>query len=265
MILFTGHGELATAFKSKYDARIESFRKLKFDERKHQIKHAKILIHNAANLNGTQLIDSVKDNFILTKQIIDLCTKTNPNIFFIYLSSMSFLNLNGEYKDIKDMSNYAYSKFLGESYLLKSSLSQKSSIRFSTIFYKNPKRDGLSKLIHDSYKTKVIKLINNGISRRDFIPIEICAGYLKKIIEEKYSKGIINICSGISTSFQEIAAILIQNIKHSRICNCNLESNSIVCSKFNPDDINKIGRIDFSLNNELIKYLESIKNEDSHF
>lgn len=263
MILFTGRGYLANKYVEHFEASIESFRLLDFHSKRSLIQDASVLVHNAANLGNENLSKTIDDNFLLTKQIVDLCETYNPNIKLIYISSMSFLDVNGDYKKVQEMSPYAYSKFLAETYCLKSSLEKKTSVRFSTIFYKDALKDGLSKLISDSFKSGSIVLQNEGKSKRDFIPLEICVRYLKLIIDKQLTDQIVNICSGVETSFMEVAVLLNQINPDYKIINIEAETRQAICSHFDTKDIKILGEIKFSLEDEILNFLSGLKDEGS--
>ena len=59
------------------------------------------------------------------------------------------VKVNDEYLQVDEMTDYAFSKFISEKYCLNSNLNSITSVRFSTIFYANENKDGISKLIFD--------------------------------------------------------------------------------------------------------------------
>lgn len=199
MITLTGHGPLAEAYqKVNPDARIVSFRKISDLEMQKVIKESDCIIHNAANTWSDETDVLINDNLNLTRKITYQILKTKPDIRFVNIGSMSYLHKEG-YLSIGKMSPYAYSKFLAEIHVLMS-IPNKKLIRFSTLFYKDHTKDGLSKLVFDAVKTKKFTLINSGKDKRDWIPINIAAKYLDYVINNKTGT-IINICSGKETSF----------------------------------------------------------------
>ena len=171
MILLTGSGEIAECFSENFKCTIISARKLSDNELIFWIKKADVIIHNAAIINAESLDDYLEGNFILTKRIVDLVYKTKSSIKFINISSMSILFNNDEYLNIFNMTDYAFSKFISELYCLKHPLVDLTNVRFSTIFYGNEKRDGISKLIYDCVKYNEITLFNEGSALRDIILI----------------------------------------------------------------------------------------------
>ncbi|NQX99193.1 MAG: NAD-dependent epimerase/dehydratase family protein, partial [Flavobacteriales bacterium] len=183
MILFTGSGSIAEAYKEQYDCEIISARKITDEELISWILKSKIIIHNSALINSINLQELIESNFILTQRILNLVYEFNPSIRFINISSMSFLKSHDNYLETRDMSNYAFSKFITEQFCLRHPLKDITNIRFSTLFYKNEDKDGISKLIADSEKFKKITLLNEGKAKRDILPLNIAVEYLKKITQ----------------------------------------------------------------------------------
>lgn len=256
MILFTGGGSLAIAFKKKYDCEIISARKLTDEQLKNTLKNAKIIFHNAALVNSTDLNSLIASNFVLTKRIIDLAAEVNPSVNFINISSMSFLGLNGDIDAMHSMSPYAISKYMAEVYCLNHKI-RTTSIRFSTIFYGNPIKDGLSKLAYEAVIKGSVDIFNNGDAKRDFIPIEIVVEYLNKLTTILHLPAVINIVSGKPTQFKEF-------IEHVRILNPNIVVNNIdgftkeVLSDFSKRDIVLLGEIEFSIFDFFTKYVNKL-------
>jgi nucleoside-diphosphate-sugar epimerase len=257
MILFTGTGALSSAFAKLYSCNIVSARFLDDSKLESLITSSKTIIHNAASLSSPSLSNYVDSNFILTKRILDIAYNINPNIKFINISSMSILKTANTYLDTTEMSDYALSKYFAEIYCLNHSIKRLTNVRFSTIFYKDPQRDGLSKLIKDAVVKKRITIFNNGESCRDFIPIDIVAKYLFKICEKDTFPEKINIVSGMPFSFRYFVDKLLLN-------NPNIEVEDVACQtknvlhNFDKDGINYLGKIDFDMDYELNNYINSI-------
>ncbi|PTT13228.1 hypothetical protein DBR27_05295, partial [Flavobacterium sp. HMWF030] len=104
MILFTASGALAEAFCDQYDCKIISARLMEDKELSENIKKATVIVHNAALIVSDDLGKFVNDNFGLTKKIVDMALKCNPNVKFINISSMSFLKDDENYMDPQSMS-----------------------------------------------------------------------------------------------------------------------------------------------------------------
>lgn len=239
-ISLTGSGVLAGAYlKINPSAKVLSF----FN--RDVVLSSDVIIHNAAFLPGNDL-DRMMDNFKLTKRIVDKVLAVKPNIKFINIGSMSFLSNDG-YLPVNKMSPYAYSKFLSEIYVMMF-LPNMKSVRFSTIFYKNPQKDGLSELIYRAKMEGKITLINGGSAKRDFIPLDIAAQYLDYIVKED-TPPVINICSGIETSFLQVAEIILKYTKAELVF--EERDTPEVLSKF----VKSLPEIKFSLEDKIRNYL----------
>jgi nucleoside-diphosphate-sugar epimerase len=263
MILLTGHGSLAEEFKRHYECHIVGIRNIAQVELELQIRKANVIIHNSANLDPKNIEQATNDNFQLSKNLIDTVIRINPDILFIYLSSMSILKDEHSYLDVDVMTTYAFSKYMGEIYCLKSPLINKKIVRFSTIFYANPAKDGLSKLISDAVCKKEIQIFNEGCAKRDFIPLEVAAKYLHKISTIKSNRLIFNVASGKSTSFLELVSIIKSYIPDLTVINKNIESMPGVLHKFSVEPLNELGVVDFELSRYVIFFLNSISGENS--
>jgi len=262
MILLTGRGAFAKAFSSQHACKIVSLRSANFADLSRIISGVKVIIHNAANINSGGFIEAVDDNFILTKRILDSVYEINPNIYFIFLSSMSILSNESEnrYKNIKEMDSYAYSKYLAETYCLKHPFPNVSVVRFSTLFYADEKRDGLSKLVSDACLLNSVTIFNSGEASRDFIPLKVAARYVYKMINNKDRKKVYNIVSAKATSFSQVVEYLKLKFPTLEVVNKNLDSRPAgVLSKFSDGSISKLGKIDFILEHEINKYIKQLK------
>lgn len=259
MILFSGHGDIASHFSKKHSCNVFSLRNTSIADLEILLKDYDIVIHNAANLNPQNLEEAINDNFILTKNIIDTLARVNKGAKFIYLSSMSMLNNANDYLDPLQMSQYAFSKYLAELYTLASPLEKTISVRFSTIFYENPAKDGLSKLIYTAFHEGKISIINSGKAKRDFIPIDVLTQYLYKIcIAENIVKHKFNICSGVATSFAEVVDILKLRLPKLIVENTILNEVPDVLCDFDLNELKELGIEKFKLSDYLDDYLKKI-------
>jgi len=195
MIYLTGHGALATEIGEKVVSLRQHGPKAYAD--------ADCIIHNAANLNPKSQIDAYKDN---VEPLDGLIKNINPNKRFILISSMSILKNKDQSKALFDMNKYEQSKYMCEA-AVRNNLQDYMIIRFSSLFYADPLRDGLSKMIHDAKTKKKIFLLNNGEAKRDWLPLRIVA---KKILSlnTKGFKGTVNLASGNPWSFGTVADFL---------------------------------------------------------
>jgi len=259
MILFTGHGDIAERFSQQYDCEIISMRNASLDEMEQLFPSFDVVVHNAANLHPTSIEQATEDNFVLTKCILDLLHKVNPEAKFIYLSSMSLLKTYGEYLNPLEMTPYAFSKYLGEIYTLHHTHLNAVAVRFSTIFYGNPVKDGLSKLVYEASTKKKVSTINNGEAKRDFLPLDILVQYLHKIIQNPENREIYTLCSGRSTSYAQVTDWLQSEIEEVNIENSLVNQPVFVMHEFSTESINALGEIKFELMNLVTDYAKELR------
>ncbi|MDP3312573.1 NAD(P)-dependent oxidoreductase [Lutibacter sp.] len=257
MILFTGSGAIAESFSEIFPCEIISARNLNDKDLTSYIMKADVIIHNAAIINAKSFRSYIDGNFMLTKRIIDLIYKVKPLIKFINISSMSILLNNDEYLQADKMTEYAFSKFISEIYCLKHPLERLTNVRFSTIFYGNEKRDGISKLIYDSFKNNEINIYNEGSALRDIIPIKILCQYLYKLSKVQNFEKKINIVSGKPISFRRIVEIL-KNKNDKLIINDIVYNPSSVLANFSKKDILNIGEIGFDIEDEVLNFYNKL-------
>ena len=258
MILLTGHGAIAEEFSKKYPCEVISIRNVTDDEIKDKITKASVVIHNSALINSNNLEELIKCNFILTKRILDLTYENNLKCKFVNVSSMSFLQTEDKELPLNEMSNYALSKYISEHYCLNHSLNNVCSVRFSTLFYQDSKRDGLSKIISDAFYDKKITTFNNGIDSRDIIPIQVAVDYLYKICQVSEPKKIYNVVSGRSIKFIDLIATVKKYLTFNLVdINCE---NKIVLSDFSNKYIKSLGIIDFDIEDYINNYIKSLND-----
>ena len=250
MILFTASGALATAYAKQFPCEIISARQLNDEQLSNYLKKATVVIHNAAAIQADNLSAYMNANFELTKRVLNLVYSVNPLIRFINISSMSILKDADTYLTQKEMTDYAVSKYLAEMFCTKHPLSIKhkntTNVRFSTLFYENKTRDGLSKLGADAVDNQKITLINNGISERDFIPIDIAAAYLFKLTTTTELPLTINIASGKPLSFKYFSGLILKEAPSVKIENLELPMQTVL-SDFKIDKLKDLGEIEFDM------------------
>ena len=261
MILFTGSGALSEAFAKQFKCQIISARTLDDAQLTEWLKKATVVIHNAAAIQADSLGAFVEANFGLTKWILDLIFLLNPNIRFFNISSMSLLHDADTYLSPDKMTDYAFSKFLSELYCQKHPLSINHqnvvNIRFSTLFYADAARDGLSKLGFDAVKNKKITLINQGIALRDFIPIHVAAAYLKKLTERSFLPSILNIASGQPLNFKHFADLILKHDPSVKMDNIAMPTQNVLCD-FSTTALEHLGKITFDMDAVFETYLKEI-------
>ncbi|MEI8140542.1 MAG: NAD-dependent epimerase/dehydratase family protein [bacterium] len=265
MILLTAKGAFACEFMKRHDAVVASKRELPQQEFIGALRLARSVIHNAASISCNSADQFLKNNFENTRELVDLLVKVNSDANFINVASMSFLKDDTSYLETVQMSPYAYSKYRAERYCLESNLSRIASVRFSTLFYKDPARDGLSKLICDAVRTRKITLLNNGEGKRDFIPLGIAVEYVHKITQAPdLRRGTWNIVSGNPVSFCEIAQMLKKHIDGLEISSKDVTESVAVLSSFHQRDVCALGEISYSLEDEIRNYIKQVMNENSY-
>lgn len=226
-----------------------------------------VFIHCSALING-KFNDLFESNLLLTKNIVDYLSVKNQNVHFIYFSSMSILRKKPQvsvydYLDFRDMSDYALSKYLTEIMCSrnKNTLPNITVVRFSTLFHKDPARDGLSKLVYDAVKNRKITIYNGGVAKRDFIPLDIAAGYIEKLLlKEEFFGETLNIVSGKEVNFKEVADFL-----GSKIVNLAIEDKKDpkivdnVPSDFSCASIKKLKETPFDLTERILLYIKELQ------
>jgi nucleoside-diphosphate-sugar epimerase len=263
MIVFTAGGALYDAYATQYPGRRSSIREMGAARLVAQLQDGDSLVHNAANIASTDKDTAIKDNFILTRDLVDELAGSGKAVPMVFISSMSFLNERREYKAEDEMTAYALSKYKAEQYCLASAI-RVSCVRFSTLFYRDPVRDGLSKMIADAAGTGEIRLINGGKDRRDFIPLTIAVQYLYKISAVGLGiaadpRPIVNIASGESISFKEAASIIKEAIPDLRLSEQEMPpSKQFVLSEFGKKDISTLGIVPFSLKDHILQYTREL-------
>lgn len=237
-ITLTARGALAAEFQKQTSATVHSIRGLSNEELKKLVEDCDVIIHNAAELHCKDLVQALQSNFILTKRLVDICKTSGRQPLLVLLSSMSMLKDQYSFKPLDEMDNYALSKYLAEHYLLKSGYERKLSVRFSTLFYGIAERDGLSGLVQKAHDHRQVKLINHGVAKRDFIPIALAVkALLQRIYDHNFpASAVINVATGISFSFLEIATYLKKILPHLRIESEEMEASSPVLCEFSPDE-----------------------------
>lgn len=219
------------------------------------IKNVDVIIHASANLNPKSVDDAILDNAILPFDILDMAGKINPNTHIILLSSMSTLGEDGDPKRISDMSFYAASKYIMEELALKVSTNPITIVRFSTLFYGDRNRDGLSMVVYNAWRNKTVSVSD---TRRDFLPLEVACTWLNKLCSNKtwYNRSI-NLASGRSINMTDVADYLVGKYKITS-SNAALPSYSNICYKFDSTDAQSLEKISFDIYKLIDEYYVSL-------
>lgn len=235
--MLTGGGALAGEFQRQTGAVVCSVRKASDEDMMTQISQSSIVIHNAANLHPASFEEALTDNVALTRRVLEACAKSPNKPVFVYISSMSMLQQEAEYRRTDQMTLYALSKYLGELFVLRHSYARVMAVRFSTIFYADQGRDGLSYLCATAAEKKEINLINEGEAKRDFIPLSLAVrAIIERLAEDNFSRKPVNIASGFPYSFREIADLLNDFFPGLRIHNQKADEAAVVLNSFNTDE-----------------------------
>ncbi|MFZ1301792.1 MAG: NAD(P)-dependent oxidoreductase [Candidatus Microsaccharimonas sp.] len=259
MITLTARGALANNYIEQFPAQVVSSRELSHQDFNDAVLKSKTIINNAASIQLNSLKDYTVANFDSTRNLVDTLVADTSPTHLIQISSMSILSPtdSSQYVAVKDMTHYAYSKYLAETYVMQSNLSNFSIVRFSTLFYADPTRDGLSKLIHDAVKEGQVTIYDNGAARRNFIPLEIANQYLNKLAEKSpHSTAIYNFAAPSSTSFMDVVEIIKKHIPNLKINNIPTNSNTPVLYDFDIQTTTDLGLIDFSLETYIANYIK---------
>jgi nucleoside-diphosphate-sugar epimerase len=263
MTILTAGGSFADAYLKKFEAETASIREMSKTKFLEKINGAETIINNAATIASTDLETYLNRNFDFTRYLIKSLQDNNADAHFVHLSSMSILNPkdDGIYDSVLNMTPYAYSKYLAESYCMKAELQHISFVRFSTLFYGDPKKDGLSKLINDAVTDRKVTIYNGGEAKRNFLPLEVAVRYVNKIASTKaIGKTIYNLAAPKPTSYLEIVNILKKHLPDIEIEDKSLDSTFPVLSDFSQDAINELGRIDFTLEDYIVEYIKRVSS-----
>lgn len=262
MITLTANGSFAKSFTSQFSAEIASVRDMAKEDFIQKISGSDIVLHNASSINAASIDVYLENNFDFTRFLVRQLKEHNTEAHLILLSSMSILDSTDDsrYANVLEMTPYAYSKYLAESYTLKSDLPHVSSVRFSTLFYRDPSKDGLSKLIYDAVTANRITIYNNGEAKRNFIPLAVAAQYVEKIASRKTAeKQTYTITAPEATSFMQVVDILKAAIPNLTIENKDISFAPLVLSEFSSKSIDTLGRIDFSLKESILEYVKELQ------
>lgn len=261
MIALTARGSLAQAYTKQFKADTVSFRELKEADFLKKLSQADTVIHNASTVECKDLGVSIRDNFDFTRYLVEKLQECNSGVHLVYISSMSVLDPSDDqkYGDVLKMTPYSYSKYLAETFCLLSGLENVSCARFSTLFYGDPKKDGLSRLVHDAVTGKRITIYDHGEARRNFLPLDIAAQYVNKIASgPKRGKKTYNLAAPTSSSFGEVADMLKDIVPGLEVKDKIIGNSVPVLSEFGARDIESLGVIDFSLKERVGLYAKEL-------
>jgi len=257
MIVFTGSGALATSFAAKYACRQVSARQMADEELLTIFHSASAIVHNAALIQSADLHTLISANTLLTKRLLDLAYEVNPHARFVYISSMSMLHSAARYLPVNQMTAYSLSKYFAEQYVLHHQHPDKTTVKFSTLFYRDALRDGLSKLAVDAVQLERVELINKGTASRDFIPLETAVEYLHKIITADIRQDCWMIASGQPTTFAHYAGLAKKQLPALIIDSLD-QPNRAILADFPARDMERLGRIPIDMDRSFTDYIRQL-------
>ena len=232
------------------------------DQERKKLSECEVFVHCGALLRGSY-DELFKSNVLLIKDILDYLTAENPKVHFVYLSSMSLLRkkpkvTSRDYLEFWEMTDYAVSKYISEILCAYSKIPT-TVVRFSTLFCRDPMRDGLSRVVFDAVNQKKITIFDNGMARRDFLPLDIAAKYVVRMLGNGSLHGrTLDVVSGRETSFREIADFLSSKMSSLEIQDLPVQPSDSIATDFGTEDISLLGKIKFDLFEEIEKYRKSL-------
>jgi nucleoside-diphosphate-sugar epimerase len=110
-------------------------------------------------------------------------------------------------------------------------------------------------VVFDAVNQKKITIFNNGMSRRDFLPLDIAARYIVRMLgNESLYRRTLNVVSGRETSFREIADFLCSKMSSLEVEDLPTPPLDSIPTDFGTEDISLLGEIKFDLFEEIEKY-----------
>ncbi len=258
MILFTGAGAVYEEFLRQEPAAHVSLRRTSDAALIPRLTEARVIVHNAARIDCEDTSQAVRDNFLPTLRLVSLCRRYCPQVRLFYLGSMSYLGEGGRVLPLRDQSPYAYAKYLGERLCLAGGLAKVQVVRFSTLFYEDPVRDGLSFLIREAVTRKAVRTFNGGRACRDFIPLDTAVGCLRHLMMSPPGDRVINIASGEETSFLRVVDMLRERIPGLKVSDVANPAEKTVLSDFSGIAMPVPEAFGFTLADRMDRYIERI-------
>jgi nucleoside-diphosphate-sugar epimerase len=233
------------------------------DRQREKLARCDAFIHCGALLQGS-FHDLFQSNTLLLNQLLEYFSSENPDAHLIVLSTMSLLEpservSHDDYMEFRHMTDYAASKYLAEVVCSRYSIPI-TVLRFSTLFCRDPRKDGLSKLIHDAVLEGRVTLLNDGRAKRDFLPLDVAARYVTGVIgKEAFYGGHLNIVSGGAVSFRQMVDFIRPKLNRLVVENRTVSETKRVPAEFSTEDVQRIGRVEFSLYDEVDSYIKELR------
>ncbi|MEY3051134.1 MAG: hypothetical protein RLY31_919 [Bacteroidota bacterium] len=259
MVLFTGAGAVYEEFVRQEPAEHVSLRRTTDADLISRLSVARVIVHNAARIQCEDTGQAVRDNFLPTLRLVSLCRRYCPQVRLLYLGSMSYLGEGGRVLPLREQTPYAYSKYLGELLCLAGGLAMAQVVRFSTLFYENPSRDGLSFLIREAVTRQSVRTYNGGRACRDFIPLDTAVGCLRRLMAAPPVDRVVNIASGRETSFAEVVAMLRERVPGLAVSDVTYPAEKSVLSDFSGIAMPIPEPIGFTLAGRMDRYIKRIR------
>ena len=176
-------------------------------------------------------------NILMMQHFID-AIKTSPVAHIIYLSSDAVYGFDQSY--ISEESPVAPESLYGVMHLSREIMLSEvheiphAILRVTMVYGKGDSHFayGPNRFYDSALKNKTIEIFGNGEEYRDYIHIDDLVSIIEKIICLK-SVGLINIASGVSSTFNDIANKIINNISHTIEIVKNKRINEIKHKHFN--------------------------------
>jgi len=223
-----------------------------------ELSDGDVLIHASSNLKPHSLPEAIADNALLPLDIIDIVNLLKKKIHLIFISSMSILSETTKPKRMRDMNDYALSKYLMEEMLHRFNGLPITIVRFSTLFFRDDSKDGLSAMINNAANKGSIVAAD---CRRDFLPIDLAVKCVNKMcLNKEYYNKTINLASGVHHNLVDIANHLKDKYKvsfHNTILPLLID----VCYEFSKHPAHDLIDMKFDIYELIDKYYRKVKND----
>lgn len=215
-VLITGaSGNLGSHLKSECERKgfsYEALTRANIDDLDRLIDGCDVVIHAAGDITHriiNKLVDISESNLLLTARVLEACVRHKVERFF-YISSCAVygnasttrelgeyqpISLNGKFKKLNEELVALYCTEHGIS---------STSFRLFNIYGGNDRFSILSHLQRCCISGDRFKLLNNGLSRRDFIHVQDAARLICKCLTLTELPAILNIGTGDTTSVKDI-------------------------------------------------------------
>lgn len=171
-----------------------------------------------------------KNNFKYSEELLKLSIKFNIRLIYASSASVYGLSCNNRSetsKNLKPLNKYAKSKLLFDNLVNKLNPKNVVGLRFFNVyglneFHKKKMMSPVTKFYLDLKKKGYCNIFEkyggymNGFHARDFVSVEIC-NQIALWFKDNTKKGIFNVGTGKSETFNFIAKKIISELKHGQI------------------------------------------------